>query len=158
RRGGVTVGETPIYLEIGAKRVFACALAWPGWCRSGKTEDEAIARLAEYAPRYAVIAAEAGVRFSRSASKAFSVVERIPGSGGHDCGAPAKVAERDHERASPAEAKRLVALVTATWRILDDVASRAPEELAKGPRGGGRDRDKVVQHVFGAEASYGRSI
>ena len=23
-----------IYLELGTKRVFACALEWPGWCRT----------------------------------------------------------------------------------------------------------------------------
>ncbi len=53
------MAETPVYLELGTKRVFACALDWPGWCRSGRTEDEALARLADYAPRYAVVAAEA---------------------------------------------------------------------------------------------------
>src|SRR2546427_747238 len=26
---------TPVYLEIGSKRVFAGALEWPGWGRSG---------------------------------------------------------------------------------------------------------------------------
>ena len=30
----------------------------------------------------------------------------------------------------------------------------APAELRKGPRGGGRDRDKVVAHVIAAEAAY----
>jgi hypothetical protein len=30
--------------------------------------------------------------------------------------------------------------------------------LAKGPRGGGRDRDEVVRHVLAAEASYARQI
>jgi hypothetical protein len=52
-----------VYLEPGQKRVFACALAWPSWCRSGKTEDGALAALVAYAPRYAVVAREAGVDF-----------------------------------------------------------------------------------------------
>lgn len=150
--------ETPIYLELGKKRVFACALDWPGWCRSGKTEEDALDRLAQYAPRYAVVAAEAGVKFPRTVARAFEVVERLPGSGTTDFGALGKPVQRDAEPASAAETKRLVALVTASWRVLDDVASRAPAELAKGPRGGGRDRDKVVQHVLGAESSYGRAI
>src|SRR4029450_13550755 len=33
-----------------------------------------------------------------------------------------------------------------------------PSKLRKGPRGDGRDRDKMLDHVFGAEAAYGRQI
>lgn len=149
---------TPVYLEAGKKRVFACALDWPGWCRSARTEEEALSRLAEYAPRYAVVAAEVGVKFPKTIAKSLDVVERLDGSGATDFGVPAAAAVRDAEPAPAAEAKRLVALVAASWRVLDDVVSRAPEELAKGPRGGGRDRSKVVQHVLSAEASYGRQV
>ena len=35
-------GVIPIYLETGSTRVFAGALDWPGWSRSGKTETDAI--------------------------------------------------------------------------------------------------------------------
>jgi hypothetical protein len=38
------------------------------------------------------------------------------------------------------------------------VVAGAPAELRKGPRGGGRDRDKIVDHVFGAEAAYARKL
>lgn len=38
---------TPVCLEVGSKRVFACSLDWPGWCRSDKTE-EAAERLASF--------------------------------------------------------------------------------------------------------------
>jgi hypothetical protein len=27
-----------IYLELGQKKVFAVAIDWPGWCRSGRDE------------------------------------------------------------------------------------------------------------------------
>jgi len=30
--------------------------------------------------------------------------------------------------------------------------------LRKGPRGGGRDRDQMIDHVLGAEASYARKL
>jgi hypothetical protein len=30
------------YLEVGAKRVFAGALDWPGWCRSARDEEGAL--------------------------------------------------------------------------------------------------------------------
>lgn len=39
-------GRTTVYLETGKKRVFACALQWPGWCPSGRTEDHAPSELA----------------------------------------------------------------------------------------------------------------
>lgn len=50
----------PVGLELGKKRVFAWAQDWPGWCRAGKTEADALAALAAYGPRYAPVAAEAG--------------------------------------------------------------------------------------------------
>jgi hypothetical protein len=42
--------------------------------------------------------------------------------------------------------------------VFDQVAAAAPAELRKGPRGGGRDRDKMVDHVLGAEAGYARKL
>ena len=42
--------------------------------------------------------------------------------------------------------------------MFDGVVAESPAELRKGPRGGGRDRDKMVDHVFGAETSYARMI
>lgn len=47
---------TDVILEIGKKRVFACAAAWPGWCRSGRSEELALETLAAYLPRYAPVA------------------------------------------------------------------------------------------------------
>ena len=40
----------------------------------------------------------------------------------------------------------------------DDVAASVSEELRKGPRGGGRDRDPMFLHVLGAEVGYARQI
>src|SRR5207248_4799558 len=60
-----------VYLEVGKKRVFACALEWPGWCRSAKAEADALAALAAYAARYAVVAREAGLAFPGTQQTAF---------------------------------------------------------------------------------------
>jgi hypothetical protein len=38
------------------------------------------------------------------------------------------------------------------------VAASAPAELRKGPRGGGRDRDKLVGHVVEADRAYAREL
>jgi hypothetical protein len=48
----------------------------------------------------------------------------------------------------------MCALVAASWTVFDRVVKGAPPELRKGPRGGGRDRDKIVDHVFSAECGY----
>jgi hypothetical protein len=47
--------QTEVYLEVGQKKIFAGALDWPGWCRSGRDEEAALATLVEYAPRYSKI-------------------------------------------------------------------------------------------------------
>jgi hypothetical protein len=145
----------PIYLEVGKQRVFACAVDWPGWCRSGKNEALALEALAAAAPRYARVAAEAGFPLE---SDAVEVVARVPGSASTDFGAPGAIPDLDREPLTPAQAERLVALVAAAWRELDRVVGVAPPELRKGPRGGGRDRDAIFEHVLGAEEAYARKL
>jgi hypothetical protein len=150
---------TAVYLEVGTKREFACALEWPGWCRSGKTEQQALEALAAYAPRYAVVAKEAGIPFPPVTVNNLEVVERLRGSAGYtDYGVPGGAAGADHEPLTAAEAGRLARLAEASWAVFDRVVADAPPELRKGPRGGGRDRDKVVDHVLGAEAAYARKL
>jgi hypothetical protein len=144
---------TEIYLESGQKRVFACAVDWPGWCRAGRTEEQALEALAAYASRYAVVAKQAGLKFPASAATDFDVVERVQGSGSTDFGVPGTVISRDRAPLAKPEAERLAKLVEACWTIFDRVVAGAPAELRKGPRGGGRDRDKIVDHVIGAETS-----
>ena len=150
--------STPVYIEAGAKKVFACALDWPGWARAGKTEEAALEALAAYADRYRPVPAEAGVRFPKSAGDDLEVVERLPGSSTTDFGSPAATATADLGPLTKAGAERLVALMGASWIVFDRVVAGAPAELRKGPRGGGRDRDKMVDHVLGAEVGYARKI
>lgn len=150
--------RVPIYLEIGSKRTFACSLEWPGWARAGKTEEAAIEALIEAAPRYAELAKRAHKRFPKIEAERFKVVERIEGSATTDFGAPGKVPKSDYNDFDRKEANRLRDLLQASWDLLDDVVAKAPPTLKKGPRGGGRDRDQVMQHVLGAENAYARTI
>jgi hypothetical protein len=149
---------TPVYLERGSKRAFACSLEWPGWCRSGRTSEAALEALAEYADRYSAVAAVAGLSFPFSTDPEFSVTETVAGSSTTDFGAPDAVPEGDHAPLDAAEAARQVTLLGASWTVLEAIASVTPAELRKGPRGGGRDRDKMLEHVLGAEAAYARKI
>ncbi|HLQ60807.1 MAG TPA: hypothetical protein VK131_02995 [Candidatus Acidoferrales bacterium] len=143
---------TPVYIEAGTKRVFALALEWPGWCRSGRDEAAALAALAAYEQRYAVVAREAGIGFPPG--NGFAVVERVRGSASTDFGVPGEAASGDARPLKRGEADRMADLVEAAWRVFDRVVAGAPAELRKGPRGGGRDRDAIVEHVLGAEAAY----
>src|SRR5262245_40080035 len=149
---------TEVYLEVGARRVFASALDWPGWCRAGRDEAGALAALAASAPRYAAVAKEAGLDFPAGLAERLEVVERVDGGATTDFGAPGEPSRRDGERLTPAQAERLAGLVEAAWRVFDRVVAAAPAELRKGPRGGGRDRDRVVEHVLGAEVAYARKL
>ena len=149
----------PIYLEIGAKRTFAGALEWPGWARSGRTEADALAALAAYAPRYANVV---GARFEFVEpvdQSAFEVVERLQGGASTDFGVPGAAPSADARQIDAAELERQLALLDAAWKTLDRAANGARgATLRKGPRGGGRTLPKILEHVLGAEASYLSSL
>ncbi len=153
------VAASPVYIEAGAKRVFACSLEWPGLCRVAKTEEGALMALSEYAARYAPVAARAGIGFGAGPGPGWEVVERVPTrSGGADFGAPTRALERDHEPVSRQEAGRTAALVSAAWELFDEIVAGAPGSLRKGPRGGGRDRDAIVGHVVAAEQMFAQRV
>lgn len=137
-------------VESGGRRVFASAAEWPGWSRSAKTEELAIEALAAYASRYEPVANAARVSFPKRLE--FDVVERVHGDASTDFGVPGAAAKLESQSMTRNETERLCSLVEACWQQFDRIAKSAPQELRKGPRGGGRDRDKIVDHVLGAEA------
>jgi hypothetical protein len=145
-----------VYLDEGRKRTFAAAFDWPGWARSGRTAEGALEALEAYLPRYAVVVRRAGLEVP--AVDGFEIVERVPGTGTTDFGALGDAPAADLAPLAPGEGSRLADLVGASWAVFDDVAAGAPEQLRKGPRGGGRDRDQVVAHVLNAEAGYVRTL
>jgi hypothetical protein len=133
--------------------VFAAAVDWPGWCRRGKGEDAAIEALLDYRDRYRGVA---GTSFRPGP---VDVVGRVPThSGMADFGAPGAVGPWDDEPLAAREAGRQIRLLDASWRYLDQVVAASPAELQKGPRGGGRDRDAMVEHVREAERAYAAKV
>ena len=142
-----------VMVEAGRKkRVVACAFDWPGWDRSAKSEEEALRVLAAYRPRYAKVAALAGLSDEFGATGEPAVVERVEGNGMTDYyGVSGRSAVPEQEQMSEAACERKIALLRASWTTFDDVASRVSAELRKGSRGGGRDRDEIVRHANGAE-------
>ncbi|TMF92135.1 MAG: hypothetical protein E6I10_14025 [Chloroflexi bacterium] len=86
------------------------------------------------------------------------MIERLAGSASTEFGVPGAVAKRDTTRLTADEGKRLAVLLQAAWAVYDDVVVASPAELRKGPRGGGRDRDKMADHVRDAEGAYVRKL
>ncbi len=86
------------------------------------------------------------------------VRERLPGSVTTDFGAPGAIGEWDREPAAAPELERGRRLLRTAWRMLEEQVAAAPAELTKGPRGGGRDRDRLRDHVLGADVEYARRL
>jgi hypothetical protein len=149
-----------IYLEIGQKKVFAGAVEWPGWCRAGRDEAAAIQALLAYGPRYGRILQAANISFQAPTdTAALAIVERLAGNATTDFGAPDAVPASDIAPFSENDLPRYEMLLPAYWQGLDTAVQLARgKELRKGPRGGGRDLEKIMEHVLGAEASYLRQL
>jgi hypothetical protein len=144
-----------VVLEVVPKRAFASAVDWPGWSRSGRTPAAALENLAVYAPRYAPVARAAGLRLPAvDGTGSFTVIEDLDGDATTAFGAPSQAAAVEVRPATAKEAERVASLLDAAWTVFDHVVASSPAELRKGPRGGGRDRDKMVEHVLGAEQAY----
>jgi hypothetical protein len=144
------------YLEVGARRVFAGALDWPGWCRGDRGEEGALQALAAYGKRYAAAIGPAarGLRIPADAS-ALEVVERVEGNATTNFGAPAIETSSDQRPLDEAELERQATLLQASWAALDAAAEAAASAvLRKGPRGGGRELDAIVSHVLEADKAY----
>jgi len=151
-----TSRKISIYLEVGRRRTFAAALDWPGWCRSGKDEAEAVAALVEAGPRYQRALRSARLEFEAPASVAeLTIRQRVPGTATTDFGAPDQPVRGDTRPLTPAGVRRLQAILRACWKAFDQAARKAEgKSLRKGPRGGGRDLDAIRRHVLEAEAAY----
>ncbi len=156
-RAAQTIAVT---VEAAPKKAFASAVDWPGWSRSGKTDALALEALIAAAPRYAIVAREAGEPFAPGADDvaAYEVVEETGGGSGTEFGVPSAITDLDHRPVTDVEARRRAGLVEAAWTVFDRVAAGAPAELRKGPRGGGRDRDKMIGHVVESDWYYAREI
>jgi hypothetical protein len=142
------------------KKNVAYAIDWPGLERGAKTEELALAKLADSRNRYLPIAREAGLEFDYAGEGDIEVTDRYIGTGSTDfwgisfASAPAEI-----EQTYDAEAfEQHLALLQSSWRFFDAVAARVSPELKRGPRGGGRDRDHIVRHVLFNEADWAKGI
>jgi hypothetical protein len=146
-----------VVVEAVPKRAFASAVDWPGWSRGAKTTEQAIEALLAYAARYAPVAAAAGLDLPEDGFDV-DTVETLEGDAATEFGVPGRVSAVERQPLDATEAAGRSALVAAAWERFDAVAAAAPEDLRKGPRGGGRDRSKVVAHVVEADHGYTREL
>ncbi|MBA2315191.1 MAG: hypothetical protein H0V87_07370 [Chloroflexi bacterium] len=145
-----------VYVETGRKRVYAGLLAWPGWDRGGRDEAAALRALVEAGPRYRRALGRVAADLTPPDDIAMlEVVEHPRGNGTTDFGVPAVGPSTDEAAVDQADLGRLVAILRAAWAALDAAGEAATgHRLRKGPRGGGRELEGIVEHVVGAEVSY----
>jgi hypothetical protein len=149
----MTNSRLRVLVEVTPKKAFASAVDWPGLARAGRDETAALEALGAAVARYAAGLERQGIE-APAADQDLDVVERRDGDATTAFGAPSIVGDADREPTDEAAAARQRAIVEAAWRTFDETAAAAPEELRKGPRGGGRNTSKVVEHVHGAEQGY----
>lgn len=150
-----------VIVETGpkGKKVAAYAPDWPGLTRGDKTEDAVLERLVGYIPRYRTVVSLAGLDAEYGSPTGFEIVDRLTGTGSTDFwGISFAKSDWDRQPVSIEELEREMSLLRASWAFFDDVRARVSPELQKGPRGGGRDRDKIVRHVFGAQLDWERQL
>ncbi len=134
------------------KRWVAVAADWPGLERSGRDEDAAVAKLRVYVPRYLRVAERAGLGQELRGDPKLSVIGHYTGTGSTDFwGISFAPSDLDRVPFDEATFERQVSLLRAAWAEFDAIADRVSADLRPGPRGGGRDRGRIVRHVLGTE-------
>ena len=135
------------------KKAAAFAIDWPGWSRGAKTAELALETLESYRDRYRPIADAAGMADEYDRAGRLKIVEDHVGPGSTDFwGISFAPSTLEKEPMGDAELDRKIALLRACWAYFDGVAASVSAELRKGPRGGGRDRERIIRHVIRNES------
>ena len=135
------------------KRSVAFSLDWPGWNRGAKSADVALETLEFYRERYRPVAALAGMAKEFDAAGPLEIVEDRVGPGSVDFwGISFSPSSTEQGPLSAAELERGIKILRACWEFFDGVAARVSPEMRKGPRGGGRDRNRIIRHTIRTES------
>lgn len=144
-----------VVLELGThgRKAVAFTLDWPGWSRGARTPHQALEALAVYRDRYRPAAVAADMGDELDAAGPFEVVEERVGTGSTDFwGISFSPSSFEQGPMTDGELERKLALLQGAWTVFDDIAARVSPEMRKGPRGGGRDRDRIIRHVIRNES------
>jgi hypothetical protein len=135
------------------KRSVAFAIDWPGWSRGARSPEQALETLEAYRSRYRLVAVGAGLQEDFDAAGVVEVVEDRIGTGSTDFwGISFSPSSFEQDPMDPVELKRKLRLVRAAWAHFDAVGVRVSPEMRRGPRGGGRDRDRIIRHTIRTES------
>ena len=135
------------------KRSVAFSLDWPGWNRGAKSADVALETLESYRERYRPVAVLAGMAKEFDAAGPLEIVEDRVGPGSVDFwGISFSPSSTEQGPLSAADLERGIKILRACWEFFDGVAARVSPEMRKGPRGGGRDRNRIVRHTIRTES------
>jgi hypothetical protein len=135
------------------KKAVAFSLDWPGWSRGAKSSEIALDTLEAYRERYRPVAELAGMAAEFDAAGPLEVVEDRVGTGSTDFwGISFSPSSTEHGPMPEAEIERKLRLLQAAWAFFDAVAARVSPEMRMGPRGGGRDRNRIVRHTIRTES------
>ena len=134
------------------KKAVAFAVDWPGWSRGAKTPELALEMLESYRERYRPIAVAVGMADEFDAAGPLDVVEDRVGTASTDFwGISFSPSGLEHEPMDNVDLDRMIRLLRACWGFFDAVAARVSAEMRRGPRGGGRDRDRIIRHTIRTE-------
>jgi hypothetical protein len=87
------------------------------------------------------------------AGGSLEIVEDRVGPGSTDFwGISFAASSTEHGPMTEAEFDRAITQLRACWAFFDSVAARVSPEMRKGPRGGGRDRDRIISHTIRQES------
>ena len=135
------------------KKAVAFAVDWPGWSRGATSSDLALEKLDSYRTRYRPIALAAGMADEFDSAAALHVIEERVGTGSTDFwGISFSPSALEVGSMGESELDRKIKLLRACWAYFDEVARRVSGEMRKGPRGGGRDRHRIIRHTIRTES------
>ena len=135
------------------KRSVAFAVDWPGWSRGAKSAELALETLESYRGRYRPVAKLAGMAREFASAGPLEIVEDKIGTGSTDFwGISFSPSATEQDPMGDKELERAITLLRACWTFFDGVAAQVSAEMRKGPRGGGRDRDRIISHTIRVES------
>jgi len=135
------------------KRAVAFSIDWQGWSRGAATAEAALETLEAYRERYRPIASLAGMSREFDAAGHLEIVEDKVGTGSTDFwGISFSPSAAEQGSMAEPDLERGITLLRGCWAFFDGVAARVSPELRKGPRGGGRDRDRIIRHAIRTES------
>jgi hypothetical protein len=109
--------------------------------------------LAVYRERYRPVPELAGLGRDFGAAGPLEIVEDRVGTGSTDFwGISFAPSATEQDPMDDAELERAISLLRACWEFFDGVVARVSPEMRKGPRGGGRDRSRIVRHTIRTES------